>query len=147
MERNSCYTYFAIRGDFKHEDITKRLNLTPCDSWNTGDLSRFHPPEKERRYTFSCWKYGICNDYDIDIPNMMRKTIKDLIPKKAELLKIREDYDAGLYLEVVPEIYVPKDDNDTDYEPHPVITPSRDIIEFLYETKTELDIDYYIFPY
>lgn len=67
----------------------------------------------------------------------MRETIKDLLPLKEELIKIKNEFDAYLVLEVVPEIYPG--------ESSPCLAPSRDVIEFLYETGTEIDIDLYVY--
>ncbi len=66
----------------------------------------------------------------------MFKTIKDLIPLKEELVKIMKEFDVSFTLQVVAEIYI--DDE------KPCLNPSRDIIKFLHETETNLDIDYYI---
>ncbi len=41
MEKNSCYTYFNIRGDFELNEITKLLDIKPYkSSFNKGDLRR-----------------------------------------------------------------------------------------------------------
>lgn len=131
MKENNCYTYFAIKGDFKTDEISKKLNLTPTKKWDIGDKRK-----NGTVYDFSLWEYGRCKDKDIFLENLMFKTIKDLLPLKEELLKIMKEFDVSFTLQVVAEFY--KD------EEKPCLNPSRDIIKFLYETETDLDIDYYV---
>ncbi len=132
MNKNKCYTYFAIKGDFNTKDISNRLDLTPTKQWDIGDYR-----QNGTQYDFALWEYGRCNNYDFLVEKQMRETIKDLLPLKEELIKIKNEFDAYLVLEVVPEIYLG--------ESSPCLAPSRDVIEFLYETGTEIDIDLYVY--
>ncbi len=132
MEKTHCYTYFAVTGTFNPDEISKRLNLQPTEKWAIGDSRK-----DGSKHTFSNWRYGDCNDYDVNVENQMRKTISNLISLKADLLRIKKDYDAHFRLQVVPRIYT--------NEISPNLSPPRDIIEFLYETETNLDIDLYVY--
>ena len=67
----------------------------------------------------------------------MRKTIAVLQDKIPVLNQIREKYDVSFFLEIVPEIYA----NDT----NPCLAPSLDIIDFCHATRTEIDIDMYVY--
>ena len=130
--KNRCYTYFRIVGDFDPDEISARLGIIPNDSWKPGD-----PKKDGSLHTFSCWTCGRCDEYDVYVENQMRKTISGLLDKIDVLNQIRNDYDVSFYLEVVPEIYV----NDI----NPCLAPSRDVIDFCHATRTEIDIDLYIF--
>ena len=130
--KNRCYTYFRIVGDFDPDVISTRLGIIPNDSWKPGDL------RKDRSlHTFSCWTCGRCDEYDVFVENQMRKTISGLLDKIDVLNQIRNEFDVSFYLEVVPEIYV--DDI------NPCLAPSLDVIDFCHATRTEIDIDLYIF--
>src|SRR5512135_1827777 len=48
---NEQYAYFTVTGEFKPEEITSRLDVSPTDSWQKGDL---HPRTGLER-KFSRW--------------------------------------------------------------------------------------------
>ena len=130
--RNSCYTYFKIVGNFNPDEISVILNLTPEKSWKTGDLRK-----NGTKYDFAYWEIGRCLEYDVEVENQMRKTIAVLHDKITLLNQIREKYDVSFVLEIVPEIYA----NDT----NPCLAPSLDVIDFCHATRTEIDIDMYVY--
>lgn len=132
--RSSCYTYFRIAGDFNPDDISSFLDLAPFETWKTGD------PIKDGRafFEFSCWKYGLCDVYNVFVDQMMMQTINDLIPKIDLLNIIRSRYkDVIFSLEIVP-LLSSKDDTT------PSLSPGREVIEFCYLTNTDIDIDLYV---
>jgi len=63
----------------------------------------------------------------------MMQTISELIPKVNELKEIRQKYDVNFVLEIVPRIFAG--------EAVPTLAPNREVIEFCYHTKTEINID------
>lgn len=126
--KNSCYTYFRIVGDFDPHKVTQLLNLTPDEYWSAGDFRK-----NGTRYDFSSWKYGTCSEYDVDTSEQMRKTISGLLDKIDLLKKIRNENDVSFVLEVVPTVCVG--------ESMPCLAPSLDIIDFCHLTRTEIDID------
>ena len=130
--KNSCYTYFRIVGEFDPDEITDFLQLKPEKQWRIGDYRR-----DGTQYDFASWEIGKCTEYDVDVGNQMRKTIAPLIDKIDLLKQIYSAYDVSFYLEIVTYIYV----GDTD----PCLSPPLDIIDFCHETRTEIDIDYYLF--
>lgn len=131
-KRNSCYTYFAISGIFDPDKVSELLNLTPEKSWKIGDLR--HDGTK---FDFAFWEIGRCTEYDIFVENQMRKTISLLQDKIPLLSQIREENDVTLALEVVPEIYA--------NSVTPCLAPSLDVIDFCHATRTQIDIDLYLF--
>ena len=130
--RNSCYTYFRIVGNFNPDDISALLNLTPEESWKIGDLRR-----NGTKYEFANWMIGKCAEYDVYVENQMRKTISILLDKIVTLNQIREENDVEFFLEIVPFIYV--DDI------KPCLAPPLDVIDFCHATRTQIDIDMYLF--
>ena len=130
--RNSCYTYFRIVGNFNPDDVSALLNLTPEESWKIGDLRR-----NGTKYEFANWKIGKCAEYDVYVENQMRKTISMLLDKIATLNQIREEKYVEFFLEIVPSIYV--DDI------NPCLAPPLDVIDFCHATRTQIDIDMYLF--
>ena len=130
--RNSCYTYFRIVGNFNPDDISALLNLTPEESWKIGDLRR-----NGTKYEFANWMIGKCAEYDVYVENQMRKTISILLDKIATLNQIREENDVEFFLEIVPFICV--DDI------NPCLAPPLDVIDFCHATRTQIDIDMYLF--
>ena len=76
-------------------------------------------------------------EYDVYVENQMRKTISGLLDKIDVLNQIRNEFDVSFYLEVVPEIYV--DDI------NPCLAPTLDVIDFCHATRTEIDIDLYVY--
>ena len=130
--RNSCYTYFKIVGNFNPDDISALLNLTPEESWKIGDLRH-----NGTKYEFAYWKIGTCEEYDVYVENQMRKTISILLDKIATLNQIREENDVEFFLEIVPSICV--DDI------NPCLAPPLDVIDFCHATRTQIDIDMYLF--
>ena len=130
--RNSCYTYFRITGDFEPDELSNLLELTPSQSWRVGDAGRV----AGTAYEYSVWEYGICEEYDVIVANQMMKTIHDLLPKIDILREIRERFSVELSLEIVPSICAG--------EINPCLAPNREVIEFCYLTKTDIDIDLYV---
>ena len=130
--RNSCYTYFRIVGNFNPDEVSALLNLTPEESWKIGDLRR-----NGTKYEFANWMIGKCAEYDVYVENQMRKTISILLDKIATLNQIREENDVEFFLEIVPSIYV---DDIT-----PCLAPPLDVIDFCHATRTQIDIDMYLF--
>lgn len=130
--RNSCNTYFKIVGNFNPDDVSKLLNLTPEKTWKIGDLR-----SNGTMYDFALWEIGRCTEYDVEVENQMRKTIALLLDKIQLLNQIREENDVSFVLEIVPSIYVG--------DINPCLAPPMDVIDFCHATRTEIDIDLYIY--
>lgn len=130
--RNSCYTYFSIVGDFDPDLVSKLLNLQPDRTEKIGDVGRIG-----RKCCCASWEFGRCSEYDVDVSVQMRKTISPLLSKVDILNWLREENDVRFYLEVVPKIYAGNI--------NPALGPDLDIIDFCHATRTEIDIDMYVY--
>ena len=120
---NECKTYFAVfyNDGFDKKDFCETLLLDEVQ------LDTFY---KEKLII------GFNEKYEVDINDMIRKTIKPLLGKEDELDMLRRKYNLKYYLALVPTIKVDG--------VHPILSLAPDIIEFLYLTGTEEDLDYYI---
>ena len=130
---NTCYTYFAINGEFDPNEITRLLGLQPFKSYKKGER-RAHG---SGTYTCSTWSFGKCDEYDVNVNVQIRKTIAPLLDKLETLKYIKDNFAVNFYIEVVPKIY--------GSEPTPILGLELDIIDFCHITRTELDIDMYVF--
>ena len=130
--RNTCKTSFKIVGDFHPDEISALLQLTPEKSWKIGDLRR-----DGTAYDFALWEVGTCEEYDVEVENQMQKTISVLQDKIHVLKQIKAQYDVRFYLSVVPKIYAG--------EINPCLAPSLAVIDFCHETRTEMDVDLYVY--
>ena len=130
--QNKCRTYFRITGNFEPDTISAILQLKPEKQWKIGDYRR-----NGSQYDFASWKFGTCSEYDIETENQMRKTIAPLRNKVELLRRIHSEFDVEFTLEIVPELYIS--------ETNPCLAPSLDIIDFCHETRTEIDIDMYLY--
>lgn len=130
--KNSCFTSFKIVGNFDPDYVTELLGLTPEKAWRIGDLRR-----DGTRYDFALWEIGKCAEYDALVENQMRKTLSVLQDKIPLLDQIREKFDVSFYLEIVPTIYAGNI--------NPCLAPSLDVIDFCHATRTEIDIDMYVY--
>lgn len=71
------------------------------------------------------------------VENQMRKTIAPLLDKIDLLNQIHHANNVTFVLEIVPTIYV--DDQ------NPCLGPPLDVIDFCHATRTEIDIDMYVY--
>ena len=127
MYLRSCLTYFCVIYDeetFDSKDFFNSLNL---------DYEIF-----ERFGTNKSIEIGRNEIFDININEMVRVTLKDLFGKVEILLSLKKKYNLTYYLERVPSLVY-----DTD-EPNQILSLEPDIVEFLYKSQTEDDLDYYI---
>ena len=131
--KNSCYTYFRIVGNFEPDEITEILGIEPYEIQRIGDRVTAKGPQKAK---FAYWHFGLCDEYASEITKQMEKTIELLKSKSDIINKIRKKYDVGIFLEVVPTVYV------NEYEPN--LAPSLEVIDFCYKTGVEIDIDLYV---
>ncbi len=131
--KNSCYTYFRITGSFDPDEISAMLQLAPERQWKIGDYKK----DGIHQFDFASWEIGKCTKYDFEVANQMRKTIAPLVDKIEQLRKIHSAYDVSFWLEIVPSVFA---DDET-----PCLAPTMDIIDFCHETRTEIDIDLYLF--
>jgi hypothetical protein len=130
---NIGYYESTKAGEFDPDDITKILEIEPFEKWKKGDQrSPLHP--KKLPYSFSLWNAEKSDIDRIDTGKQCLETIKNLINKIPELLKIKSLYDVVFQIVIVPYIYSEK----------VRLYFEKEIIDFCYFTGTTIDVDMYI---
>lgn len=122
---NECYTYFMICGDFDPREITRLLGLVP-----------FRTREADGKRDCASWEFGLCDVYDVNVNEQIRKTIAPLLSKTEILNEIRERFRARFTVEVVPTATVD--------ESTPILGPELDIIDFCHAVRADIDVDLYL---
>ena len=135
MKKHECRTYFRIIGNFDTKEVLSLLNVEADKIYNKGEISEKSKIVRE----YDEITIGFNNEYNVNINEMLRKTLSSLMSKIDILTKIKKEYELDYYLVIVPEIYSGSD------EPSPILSLEKDIVEFLYLTGTEEDLDYYIY--
>ena len=135
MKNHKCRTYFIVTGDFNANDILNALDVENYEIFKKGEEYKI----SKRKREFDEIKIGFNKNYNVDINEMIRETLKDIINKTELLSKLKKEYNLDYALVLVPEIY-----SDSE-EPNPLLSLDRDIIEFLYLTETDIDLDYYVY--
>ena len=125
MNKNSCRTYFRICGNVNSGEILNELELTDV-----------RVTEKDGTTKIAV---GYNDSYAVDINDMLRVTLSELFGKEERLSELKSELGLDYYLVIVPELVAKSD------EPHPILSLDSDIIEFLYLSKAEHDLDYYIY--
>ena len=72
------------------------------------------------------------------ISDVLRETLRPYFGKEQALRRLKEDFDAILRLEIVPELVANSD------VPLPCLSLDGDIIKFLYLSGAEHDLDLYV---
>ena len=131
MRENSCYTYFAIEGNFDPDRVTELLGLQPYRTNKIDDLRCDGRP-----FEAACWEFGRCDEYDVYTENQMHRTIAPLLDKIELLNKIRMENQVEFTLLIVPTIAAESI--------YPCLDPSLEVIDFCHATRTHIVIDLYI---
>lgn len=122
---HSCRTYLRLCVDEDHDGKTTEQALDAfTKDWRRSRDGEYEIEENEV--------------YDVDINNMIRKTVRAFVGREDEVKQLLKKLGAQLYLEVVPYIYADSE------SPRPILSPDADIIAFLYKSGIRFDLDYYI---
>ena len=146
MEKHSCKTYFAVKFNFdsqKNAEIIKdRRACAPEEIgiYNKDEVEKFITCEfgvkpEWRRHHFVL---GLNEEYNSDVNEMIRVTLKNLFGKEDKIKEMQKKFSITCVLEIVPQISAASN------EPHQYLSPDKDIINFLYNSDTAIDLDYYI---
>lgn len=143
---HSCKTYISVSLEFdsdKNVELLRR-GVMDCEPeaigiYNRDDVGRaLEVLTSDLTWVRHSFMIGINTDYDVDVNNMIRVTLKDLIGKEELVKSIAENFDVEFYLHVVP--YIVRDSD----EPTQILSLDDDIIAFLHESGVSFDLDYYI---
>ena len=134
MGKHRCHTYFSISGDFSPQALMGRLGLKADKFVAKGEQTKFGKVAQ-----FSYAKFGLNEEYDVDVNVMIRKTIAPFLDKIDLLCHLKNSFGLEYAIVIVPELVAESD------EPKPVLSLDRDIVEFMYLTGATHDLDYYIY--
>ena len=124
MKKHACRTYFAIYGAKDAAALLSELGLGF---------------ENAQVRCNDSIMIGFNDTYNVDINEMFRVTLQSLFEKTALLAQLKDKYSLEYYLVGVPEIVSESDD------PHQILGVNEEIVAFLYQSKTKLDLDYYVY--
>lgn len=146
MEKHSCKTYFVVYFNFDREKnaalLRERFDCLPEEIgiFNKEEVEKFiieafgvHP-----QWDRHCFIIGYNEMYNVNVNEMLRITLKDLFGKEDKIKELCKKFGVTVMLEIVP--YIVGDSE----EPCQILSLERDIIEFLYDSGAEMDIDYYV---
>lgn len=134
MEYKS-YSYFAIKGDFLVNDITKLLGVEPTRKWEKGDTRKCGVGKLE----FALWgieTYKKDHDLTYNMEQQCECIISKLRDKVSILQEFKKKTDSYYVLELVPKITK---------HAKPIIKFSPEVLKFCADVEAEIDIDYYYY--
>lgn len=147
-EKTNCHSYFAIcsegeiisgvgfvaapNSDFSPEYITAELGIAPHETKRMGEIRK----NGSGTYPFSDWSACYQDTPAIDVEVQCINIVRMLNDKIPILLKLKKEYNVSFNILIVPHIY---------NEQSPIIVFNKRIIEFCYETGTEIGIDLYVY--
>ncbi len=122
-----CLTYFLVKHGENNFDIE---HFAKCLGLDVELLKHFG--------TSTTIEIGRNEYYDADINVMVRVSIKDLIGKEDILKRLKNQYNLEYFIERVP--IISGDEN----SPRQKLSIDDDIIEFMYKSGTQDDLDYFV---
>lgn len=147
-KKTECHSYFAIcsngevknmvgfvankNSDFDPDYITKKLGIEPDETLRMGS------PRKNNHgiYPFSSWSACYQNTPSLDAEAQCENIVEELYDKIPALVEISREFDVTFSIIIVPHIY---------NERTPCLGVNKRIIDFCYQTGTEIGIDLYVY--
>lgn len=77
--------------------------------------------------------------YNVDVNVMARQTLAPIWDKRNLLVELKNRYNLTYYLVRVPHVYANCD------APKPLLSLAADVVDFLHQTGTIDDLDYYTY--
>ena len=132
--KNEVEVYFSLKGDFDPDLISMKLDIEPTRKNKKGDKGQY-----SQRLNFSLWEFssGKISDESVDIYEISSDLVENLSTKVKTINKIIDEYQLISTLQTVICL-APDEDAST-----PVLGFNLDVIKFLYQTKTAIDVDIY----
>lgn len=145
--QHTCKTYFSVCFEF---DVARNAELLKARrDCSPEEIGIFRKDEVEAfikeafgvvpRWDRHHFVIGYNDTYDIDVNQMLHVTLKDLFGKQDQIRELQQKFPVTTVLEIIPHIIADSE------EPKQCLSPDRDILDFLSESGTALDLDYYIF--
>lgn len=146
MKKHSCTTSFVFQFDFDFKKNVELLHISRnCKPEQIGIVNKdeteqaiAHALEVKPAFNRHHFVIGVNSDYNVYVSDMARVTLKDLFGKEEQIVELKKRFNLTTVLSIVP--YIVKDSD----EPNQCLSLDDDIIEFLYKTGTQMDLDYYV---
>jgi len=145
IKNPTCKTYFSI--DFNIDEAKNAELLGKKRDCAPEEIGIFNKPEVEQyikdifgvtpKFNRRSFIIGLNETYDSDVNEMIRKTLNNLLGKEEQINTLKTKFSLTTSLEIVP--YIATENPDRQY-----LSLDKDILEFLYDTGTIMDLDYYI---
>lgn len=145
-KKHSCTTSFVFQFYFDREknvELLKRgrecqpeqIGIYNKDEVEKAIINALDVAPTFNRHQF---EIGRNDDYNVYVSEMCRQTLKDLFGKEQAILELKKKYSLSTTLEIVPYIVVDSE------APNQCLSLDDDVIAFLHDTGTQMDLDYYI---
>lgn len=147
-ERTAMYSEFIIQSNgtikenigfvanpnstFDPDEITKMLNIIPNNTMKLGEERK----KGKGLYPFSTWSGCRKDTPRLEVEKQIMSSINQLKDKISILKEIKKKYDVNFYMKSVPSIF---------NEEAPYVHYNQKIIDFCYQTGTELGVHLYVF--
>jgi len=136
VEKSKSYVYFAFKGDFDPNLITKRIGIHPTTIWKKGEKT----DNLRKEYTFSFWALSTeVGKEGLDMDKLVKEVIDQLKGKEVLIMDLKTELSASSILQIKMDIDMNEEAST------PFIGHDHETIEFLFRTKTETDIDIYTY--
>ena len=134
MEISNSYVYFALKGkEFDPNEITKQIGILPTETYQKGSEGKNNPNLQFDHWILSKEK----GKEQIFIDALVEEIVDKLYDRIDIINKLKIEYHLESVLEII--MYV-------DINPEtstPALGQNLKTIEFLYKTKTKIDVDIY----
>ena len=126
-EKNECYSYFILRGEFDPVEITTRVGVPPTEFWRKGDIC----PRSRRVRLFSKWSLNSRLDHGQELEAHIKDVMVQLEASREAFAAVSEEFGGILVLVGYFNLE------------YPGLEFNRDITRQLAHFSLEVDFDFY----
>jgi len=130
---SEIYAYFALKGDFEPDALTRELNISPTRIYRKGEQNPLF--KATRLYSRSTWRLDSGLDRDRALDEHVNAVMAKLEGAWEALVRVSAEYEAWLNC----VIYTHGGDN-------PAIGLERGVLKRLAELNAQLDVDLHVLP-
>ncbi|MFC4323234.1 DUF4279 domain-containing protein [Litchfieldia salsa] len=137
MDKTQVMAYFSLFGDnFPIDMVTKKLEVTPTETYKKGDLIPNRSVARYRNET--SWDLGTGYQDSLEVNDQLEQILYKLQGKTSLINEIKEEYSIECKFFIVIKI----ENGNT-----PTLYLNKDIVKFASGIEAEIDVDLYANPY